>query len=199
MVFKTSFIVILLPLLFLACGSKDDSHEIPEMEFLVNSDLLGTSIRDSLLNVTFNPPLPWEPLRNDVFAEAKRQLLSGQSDSDTISVIPEYIFLDDKLGSSLIVSTVRFRTDSGTDNIGRYHTSLKEHFSVEDVLYSVYVKDGIYFHQYLLQNEEIINFKLLTQETDNTILQWDYVVPRNAYTFEVRAIESSIGSIKRIN
>jgi hypothetical protein len=199
MVLKNSVIVILFPLLFLACGSKDDAHEIPEMEFFVNSELLGTSVRDSLLNVTFNPPLQWEPLRDDLFAEATRQLLSEQSDSDTISVTPEYIFLDDKQGSSLIVSTVQFRTGLASDNIGGYHASLKEHFGNEGVLYTVYVKDGIYFHQYLLQNHEMINFKLMTHETDNTMLQWDYVVPRYAYTIEVRAIESSIGSIKRIN
>jgi hypothetical protein len=200
MYFKAG-LAILSVLFIISCGTEERGGEIeiPEMKFFVNSEILGESIHDSVLNVVFNPPMQWEPLQDDLFAELLRRVDTRQGDWDSINITPVHMFINSGRGSSLTVSTMRFRNGSETENLKSYDTSIREHFNDIDLLYTVFVKDGIYFHQYLLQNDDMINFKLLTQESDGTMLQWDYVVPRQAYTFEVRAIESSIGSIKRIN
>jgi hypothetical protein len=63
---------------------------------------------------------------------------------------------------------------------------------------AVYMKDGIKITQFLIQKNNIVNFRLLFNNGDGKLLQFDYLAGIRDYSLEVKAIESSIGSIKLI-
>ena len=60
---------------------------------------------------------------------------------------------------------------------------------------SEYILNGLDVTQFLLQNAQIINFKLILRNGDNKIYQVDYLSGREMYLKNVKKIESSIGTI----
>ena len=57
--------------------------------------------------------------------------------------------------------------------------------------------NGLDFHQFIFTKDDYITIKLITEVSDQMIIMIDYIVPSKNYEEELRAIESSIGTIKK--
>jgi hypothetical protein len=85
-----------------------------------------------------------------------------------------------------------------SEKIRAYEKLLQNKFSAATIKKGEFTKDNLKFVQFLIQKENLITFKLLFQNSQNELIQFDYIVPKENYVSEVKSIESSIGSIKII-
>jgi len=185
--------------LIVGCVShkNDDSDRPDEMEFNIDPELLGSTVHLDEKGISFQPPREWTQLSDEIFDEAVRQLKQFQTDHEYFSIHPVNIFLHPRHGSTLIISEISADESFSdpSEMIERFHKKLEDRFEDQNVRETVFLKDGIYFHQYLIQSQDKVNFKLLFYNAAADLFQVDYVVPRSVYLSESRAIESSIGSI----
>lgn len=192
------FLLLVLTLIAGCTSQKNDDPDRPaELIFDVDSELLGEQVHLEDQGVRFNPPREWGHISGDVFDEAIQQLENNQLDHEPFSIQPIRMFLHPQNGSTLIVSEITTtKLLPGTGEIMKaFRTVLKERFNDTDVLETIFLKDEIQFHQYLVQSQDKVNFKFLFTNTADDLLQVDYIVPRSVYLSESKAIESSIGSI----
>jgi hypothetical protein len=82
-------------------------------------------------------------------------------------------------------------------SVDKYKDLIQKNFSPTKV--GDFLKDNILFTQYLIQDENRINFKLLFFNPKDQLIQFDYILQKDSYVLELKAIESSIGSIKLIS
>lgn len=192
-------VCLLTALLITGCTSQqDEGEEGPvQMQFDVNRELLGDSVRVAAGNIGFSPPKNWQPLPDNIFEEASRHITQFDAEDDNFSIIPVYIFLHQQNGSALVVSKIipeNGNTFTG-EPIHTFRSHVSDRFESEEIQEADFLKEDIHIYQYIIQKEDTVNFKLLFQNRDNKIFQFDYVVPHAVYLSESKAIESSIGSI----
>jgi hypothetical protein len=168
-----------------------------ELIFDINPELLDEIIRLDDKGVGFQPPKEWRPLSDEVFGEAVSQIMQSVSETDLFSIRPLYVFLHHDHNSSLIVSVITSDSTftSPSDFAKSYRLELSGRLYDNDYKETEFLKDGIHFYQYLIQSDDIVNFKFLFQNRTGELFQLDYIVPRAVYATESKAIESSIGSI----
>jgi hypothetical protein len=172
-----------------------------ELMFDINPELLGEIIRLDDKGIGFQPPKEWRSISDEVFAEAVSQIKQSVSRTDLFSLRPLYVFLHHDRNSTLIVSVIT--SDSTFSNpselVESYRVELNGRLHDSDYKETDFLKDGIHFYQYLIQSDDIVNFKFLLQNRNRELFQLDYIVPRAVYAIESKAIESSIGSIHVFN
>ncbi len=195
---------ILLGILLFAvsCANHEkDTGDEGEMQFTIDASLLGGQIADTVSHFSFQPPIRWNRIPEELFTEASRKIEANRDDDALFSALPLYIFIDSVYSSSLIVSMIRFAEEnSDTSGLMRLYGSILQNRSPEsEIMYTDFIKDGIRFYQYLLRDDHTINFKLIASGRGDQLLQWDFIVPEAVYAYEIRAIESSIGTIRRIH
>jgi hypothetical protein len=194
------FVSILLAIFFFACSGERERQEkaVIEMQFEVDQALLGSRVAADTHGVQFHPPFGWDQVSPDVIDEAYRMTVPDEEVQNTFDIRPEYIFLNQQNGSSLIVSSVRI-SDPELDRervLREFKNTLADRSDETSVRQTDFMKDGIHIHQFLIQSDEVVNFKFLMFTKTDALLQLDYVVPKNVYPAESKAIESSIGSIQ---
>jgi hypothetical protein len=191
----------ILPAIFLlGCTGERERQDkvVAEMQFEVDQSLLGSRIATDIYGIQFHPPVDWDQVSPDVFTEAYRRLVPDEKVQHAFEIKPEYIFLNRHNGSSLIVSHVGI-TDPEMDRghvLQEFTNTLADRPEGSAARQTDFMKDGIHMHQFLIQSDEIVNFKFLMFTKTDALFQLDYVVPRNVYPAEIKAIESSIGSIQ---
>ena len=60
------------------------------------------------------------------------------------------------------------------------------------------MKDAFRIHQLMVSAADFVHIKLICDAPETLVFEVDYRVPRDVYPTEMRAIESSIGSIDLI-
>lgn len=172
-----------------ACTKPSEQQSKNEIEFNVDQALLGEQYVDSLSGFYFSVPKNWK----SVLA------ISNASDSIAVSKSIRKIFIDSAANASLIITSMKgvdieqaykiFNSPDSTFNSARVWTSISK---------AEFLLGGITVHQYLIQNQEIVNFKLILVRGVKDIIQLDYLTQRDLYANQIKNIESSIGSIKGI-
>ena len=111
---------------------------------------------------------------------------------------PLYVFTSDSTGSILSVGIIKaLRTDTTkTAQLKRIKELFSNKYSPESIKTAEYLKDGIHITQFLIQEKQLITFKLLFETKDKKLIEFDYLMPSGTYIDEIKAVESSIGSIK---
>lgn len=181
----------------LTASCREREPEVPVMQFTVTPSLLGTAVVAEDLGVQFQPPAGWEPLSATAFDSLNQAL---ERPDDTVPLQPHYVFLDPTTGSLCSVTTVHFADTPAFDEvIDRYGRLLAAQFPEDALRQGLFEKDGIRIAQFLVQPRGRVVFKLLFEAAMGKVLQFDYIVPSAVYAAEVKAIESSIGSIKRLH
>jgi len=176
--------------LLAACGS-ETRPVVPSMAFEVDPRRLGAPIEALELGLRFQPPLAWEQLATSDVDSVDRALGEGP-----VGFTPRYVFLDSTNGSLLSVATMHF-ADSLTfdERVVYFGNLLADRFPGDTLRQGQYLKDNIHIAQYLLEPPGLVIFKLLFESSLHETLQFDYIVPRAEYPGQIKAIESSIGSI----
>ncbi len=190
--YKSSNIALILFLLFCSKQEKTSSPKVAELTFEIDSTKLELTSYNQDLGIQFNTPKEWKPIPRSLFEEFSKQISSIFLEGNDFIVNPIFIFLNQQNKSLLYISQFQKFEDSTT--VKKYKDLIQETFSPIKV--GDFLKDDIIFTQYLIQDENRVNFKLLFFNSKNQLIQFDYIVPKDVYVPELKAIESSIGSIK---
>lgn len=175
----------LLLLLILGAGCKSN---VPEsMQFQVNPELLGTRQRDTLLQITYASPIGFMTSTNE---QAIRQGAMSHADE---GVEIRTVYQDDASQGFMVISAI---TEERWEQLSSQ--SEQEPFSSEvwtNMNSAAYSYKDFDVRQWLLQNQEWINFKLIFRTEKERFFQLDYLLPTAQYNEQVaKAVESSIGS-----
>lgn len=176
---------LLLLWIILSAGCKSN---VPEtMQFQVNPDLLGARQRDTLLQVTYASPLGFMTSTNE---QAIRQGAMSQSDE---GVEIRAVYQNDASQAFMVVSAI---TEERWEQLSS--SSEKEPFSSSvwtNMSAAAYGYKNFDVRQWLLRNQEWINFKLIFKTEKDRFFQLDYLLPSSEYNEQTaKAVESSIGS-----
>lgn len=173
------------------CTNSDSKAKRNDLAFEVNEKFLGESYLDSLSNITLRIPVGWKDSddSSDNTLQSKMSLLRQNSNS-------KKFYLDSLQKASLIISYIDQpeNLDLIFTNPDSVYNTTKNWMSITK---SQFVLNGLETFQFLLQNQNVVNFKLLVRGR-NTTLQVDYIVDRASYIQEIKKIESSIGSIEQL-
>lgn len=188
------FLIMMTTSLLVFCSKQDNtsSTDVTELTFEIDSTKLELTSSDQNLGIQFNAPKGWTPISQAMFEQFSKQDSAVFVEGSNIAIHPISIFLNKADKSLLYVSQIQGTPDS--TSVNRYKESIQKNFVPTKV--GDFKKDEIIFTQFLIQDEDRINFKLLFFNSKNQLIQFDYIVPKDVYVPELKAIESSIGSIK---
>jgi hypothetical protein len=190
--------------LLLFCAKKAEnprSTASPDLFFHVDSTRIDPAVLDAGMGLHFCPPKGWEPVSSGVFAEFRKTIQSEFPRDQMAAVDPLHIYLKKENQGFLAVS--RFHGVMGTSGVRlflkEYSRLLAAKFGADRVRKGGFFKDEIEFSQFLIRADNRIMFKLIFSNAENQRIQFDYIVPEAVYPIELKAIESSIGSIELIH
>jgi hypothetical protein len=164
------------------------------MHFLVDPALVGEVVRDTLQAILFQPPKSWQSLPESDVARLREAMAAS---GGPVEVRPSHVFCSADSQQVLSVSSVRVAgAETPEQQVDAYWSILEEHAGDRVPTRDAYVKDGLHITQLYDHRDGQIRFTLLFASAVGTLLQFDYLVSEQAYPAEVRALESSIGSIK---
>jgi hypothetical protein len=187
----TTFLFLLLCF----CSKQNKTPEkIAELTFEIDSTKLELTTSDQNLGIQFNAPKGWTPVPPAMLEQFNQQDSAVFLEGSSFVIQPISIFLNNVDKSLLYVSKIQNAQDS--ISIDGYKQSIQKHLVPTKM--GDFRKDGIIFTQFLIQDENRVNFKLLFFNSKNQLIQFDYIVPKDVYLAELKAIESSIGSLKLI-
>ncbi len=190
-----SLILLFSVSLLAACSSepRDDSRlGVEPMQFNVDPSQLGAPIEARDLGIVFQAPVAWTQL-----SEAKIDSIGRVVAGNPLGVEPKYMFSHASTDALLNVAAVG-RAEARTlgEQVARYSALLADQDSTATVRQDDYLKDDIRMAQFLVQTDDFITFTLFFASSRDGVIQFDYIVPRAMYPEQVKAIESSIGSIQ---
>ena len=188
-------ILFIFSFLIITCNdSQEKPAELQELEFSIDASLISVSIADSVYLIRFSPPVNWQLIPLDILKGLAKE--HGE-----IRIVPLYIFGNAEQFSALNVSKIEFSDTTIQDKtkFELYEKIIKEAFSDQLIKQGNFKKDGIIIHQFLIKSDKMINFKLIFKNSKGEYIQFDYSSQNEHYPKVLKAIESSIGSIKLIN
>ena len=190
--FLTTFIIVIV--LFCSRENNNTSEKTEELTFEVDSTKLELTSYNQDLGIQFNAPKGWTPISHTIFEQfSKRDTVVFIENSD-IKIQPKSIFFNEAHKTLLYISQLQKLEDSTW--VEKYKGLIQTKFSPVKV--GDFLKDDILFTQFLIQDKHLVTFKLLFFNLNNQLIQFDYIIPKDTYLSEIKAIESSIGSIKLI-
>lgn len=164
----------------------------PEMEFRINSNLLGLHEQNTGLKIDYQVPFGFTKVSETSFPQHYQNMLGQHGENIIISAI----YQDTTSASFMILSKVSekrwMQYNDYTDNTLASPLTLEWNY----VNATTFKYNKFDVQQWLLQDIEWVNFRLLFNK-NNSFFQVDYLIPTVKYDQEVaRIIESSIGSFQ---
>lgn len=189
-----SLLFFLVLLTLLSCSGSEKSAELAsDLKFDVNPLLLDEDFSDSLTGMRLKIPLGWENLSTSKSESLKSKFeVHLQQDSSIVA-----IYIDTLNQASLIISRKYQWDDSDLKRMYNTPDSVfNEAKQWDPIMKSDFMLNGLSVHQFLLQNKELVNFKLICGKGMGRKFQIDYVIGRATYLKQVKKVESSIGTIR---
>lgn len=170
--------------------------EPKEFTFKVDSLKLGAAVTDTLLNLRFNPPAGWNTAPKDTFNKIAASS-GNQSRKAEIILHPRHIFIDENSTHMLSVTEVQFSSSERpfSEKAEIYRSYLSKKLKASNLKSGEFLKSGMHFIQFVIQQEEQMDIRLLFENKNGKVVQFDYYAPLDHYESGLPAIESSIGSI----
>lgn len=191
-------LVLLFGLCILSVGcAREETAPLAQMEFRVDSTLLGAVIEVPNHDLRFNPPVGWASISDSGVVQVNEE---APGEEGAITVEAAHLFFHPTHRSVLSVSVLR-QVAGGRfeERIAAYAEVLKDAFPGPELKQTAFRKDGLHIVQFLARPEGLVNFKIVLDTPSADLIQFDYVVPQPFYEEQVRAIESSIGSIQPLD
>jgi len=187
----TLYLCLIIFLITCAKKEKNDSAKLIELQFQIDSTAIANNFTDNNLGFQFNPPLFWNSYNIDA-------LSSKNQTGDTNFVFhPQHIFANENQTGILIINTIESRQI--TTFTEEYNLFLKNQFGNNLIKQGQFLKYNRIVSQYLIQDSARVVFKLLFKNYLGEMIQFDYIIAANFYPSLIKAIESSIGTIKLVN
>ena len=184
---------------FLGCdppNAKQPSYET--LIFNVDAARLEPTVTDTALRIKMAAPKDWKEADDSVRTQVANTL-DTQPFPKALRIIPRWIFLNATSRAMCMVSTF------DAVNIVPDETLLKtltlayhNQFPNATVQQAIFMKDAFRIHQLMVIDTDFVRIQLICDAPETLVFSVDYHVPRDVYPTELRAIESSIGSINLI-
>lgn len=182
---------ILLVFLAFSCSPKQSKTKITEMQFVVDSLLIEKKEIDKQLQISYNPPKGWK--QNDSLFNKIKSTINKNDLAYPIKI--KKLFWNE---ASQSVMTIGVLNNISAEKLNHILSNYEEFFNPQKQWKSIKKAEFIYknfwVNQFLLQNKNIINFKLIFQTQAKDFFEVNYVIPSSQYKKIMKNVESSIGS-----
>lgn len=192
---------LLMTLWVIACSQHSEPKKTSgnnQMAFEVQRERLGDSLGSQRCGVSIFIPRDWKPLAPEMLEQMRSRIAALTPDSAAFRLQPEYVFAKQQTGVSLTLSRIQFRdtTLSGSVRLQHYTASLlAANPDTNTAKKAEFLKGTIPITQFFLRQQQQIAYKLLFLNARNELIQLDYVLPLQVFEAEIKAVESSIGSM----
>lgn len=188
-------IVLITIILFSGCNGcekvKNNDQHNGDMIFNVDNALLSEAYIDPKIGISFNPPRFWLPVSDSVFKVLRERT------RETSNVSPLQFFYHDTTHSACIISIVdSLQTLKSEAILARLKTSLQHLPDTNRLEATAFNTRDFHIYQVMATTPNVVYFRLIFQNPRIMMFQLDYFVPFEIYATQIKAIESSIGSVK---
>ena len=165
--------------------------------FNVDQTRLEPAITDTTLKIEISAPKGWKAIDDAMLMEVIDRL--GDKLTQGLQMMPRWVFMNEDSRAMCVVS----RLESGKVPLNEtllqtLETAYRTQFPKATVQRAIFMKDAFRVYQLMVRASDFVLIKLMCNASENPVFEVDYVVPRDVYETELRAIESSIGSINLI-
>jgi len=194
-------ILAFLFLLFLLIACSENKNEIQKLSFRINEELIDSTYVDSTYNISFRPPRIFKSLSPENFDKLVKaqENIASSAELKELQLIPVFAFTDSSQKSYCFVSAIKSQSNDNNKNIIKiYKERIKDKFINSNIKEGIYKITNIVVHQFTIMNQNMVTIKLILALEDSDPIVVDYMMPLQIYRKNLRAVESSIGTIKQI-
>lgn len=166
--------------------------------FKVDETQLEPTVTDTTLRIKIAAPRNWKKIDDSMLAQVTNkldtQLIQG------IQMVPRWIFLNESSRAMCVVSElngVEIAPDEAL--LKTLETAYRSQFPKATVQQTIFMKNAFRIHQLMVIAADFVLIKLICDAPETLVFEVDYHIPKDVYQTELRAIESSIGSINLID
>jgi hypothetical protein len=167
--------------------------------FKVDETRLEPMVTDATLRIKIAAPRNWKKVDDSMLAQVISKL-DAQLATPELQMVPRWIFLNEGSQAMCVVSRLE-GVDITPDEtlLKTLETAHRNQFPNATVQQTIFMKDAFRIHQLMVIATDFVRIKLICDAPETLVFEVDYRVPRDVYQTELRAIESSIGSISLIH
>ncbi|MEA3475329.1 MAG: hypothetical protein U9R23_02620 [Candidatus Cloacimonadota bacterium] len=182
------------------CSPKNNRSPIDELQFNVDRTLIEEPYTESTIGISFCPPLHWKPVSAKILAQIESiQKEATPDSSDDFQLTPSQVFVDTNDNAFCFLSQLGANDTQNLDEIAnRYKKALKKKYSNGDFKEGIFRLKGFFINQFIITENGLVILKLLISSPSTTPFLLDYIIPLSVYEKNLKAIESSIGSIEKL-
>ena len=184
---------------FVGCDSPNAQKQPYEtLVFKVDQTRLEPTVTDTTLRIKIAAPKNWKKVDESTLAQVISKL-NPQPITRELQRVPRWIFLNEGSRARCVVSSL-----SGVDLVPdetllkTLETAYRDKFPNATVPRAIFMKDAFRVHQLMVVASDFVRIILICDAPESLVFEVDYFIPRDVYKTELRAIESSIGSINLI-
>ncbi len=183
---------------FVGCDAPNTKKQPYEtLVFNVDETQLEPVITDTVLKIKIASPKNWKMIDNSMLTQVVNELdtqLMGE-----LKLVPRWIFLNEGSRAMCVVSKLDGVDIAPDDNLLKtLTTAYQNQFPNALVKQTIFMKDAFRVHQLMVIATDFVLIKLICDAPETLVFEVDYRIPRDVYQIELKAIESSIGSINLI-
>ncbi len=184
---------------FVGCDSPNKQKlQYETLAFNVDHILLEPVFVDTELKITMAAPRNWKMMDKSTLDQIVKKLdiqyIQG------LQIVPRWIFFNEDSHATCIVSKLNGVDIVLDENVFQdLVTVYQNKFSKAKVRKAVFLKDGFRVHQLMVTTADFVLIKLICDAPETLVFEVDYHIPKDVYELELKAVESSIGSIDLIN
>ena len=184
---------------FVGCDSPNAQKQPYEnLVFNVDETRLEPVVEDTTLRIKVAAPKNWKEIDDPMLAQVINEL--DTQPTPELQIVPRWIFLDESSQAMCIVSKLNGVEIAPDETLLKtLTTAYQNQFPNATVRQAVFMKDAFRIHQLMVIAADFVRIKLICDAPETLVFEVDYRVPRDVYQTELRAIESSIGSINLIH
>ena len=184
---------------FMGCESPNaQKHPYETLVFNVDETLLDPVVTDTTLRIKMAAPKNWKQINDAMLAEVLNTVETEITQE--LQMVPRWIFLNEDSLAMCIVSSLNSVDLVPEETLLKdLKTAYQHQFPNATVQAAVFMKDAFRIHQLMVIAADFVRIKLICDAPETLVFEVDYRVPRDVYQSELRAIESSIGSIHLIH
>lgn len=184
-------LLILATLTLWACSS--DKSSVDTVSFTVNPELLGDRFENTSDGFSLQAPVEWVAAPESVLDQIHEQMPTTADPKTS----PEIIALYRNAGIGAHLAVGRYADGMDVEQcaavVDMHATNLGSQFGNDRVKKDRFTYKDSPVDQLMVLGDDLVIIKLFVH--GHAMYQLDYVVPRSGYESQLRAIESSIGSV----
>lgn len=179
-------------------GSNSPRRTYETLTFNVDSTRLEPTITDSVLKIEIASPKGWKAIDDAMLTQVVDRL--GDTLTQGLEMAPRLVFVNDGIGAMCVVSGLEGVKGTPDETLLKtLDDAYSSRFPTARVQRAIFRKGAFRIHQLMVVASDFVLIKLICDTPEISVFEVDYVVPSDVYQQELRAIESSIGSLNLIN